>query len=101
LLLGRLVGLEVGLAENLDRAGKINPRGVSTCMKPEPWHMRAHGSGAIVSCSSLGGLVGLPGRATHHAPKHGVIGLTRNASNDRDISVIAVMAVAVASRGSA
>lgn len=39
--------------------------------------MRGQGSGAIVNCSSLGRLVGLPGRAADHAAKHGVIGLTR------------------------
>jgi NAD(P)-dependent dehydrogenase (short-subunit alcohol dehydrogenase family) len=38
------------------------------------------GSGAIVNCSSLGGLVGLPNRAAYHASKHGVIGLTRSAA---------------------
>ena len=38
------------------------------------------GSGAIVNCSSLGGLVGLPGRAAYHASKHGVIGLTKSAA---------------------
>jgi NAD(P)-dependent dehydrogenase (short-subunit alcohol dehydrogenase family) len=42
--------------------------------------MRAQGSGAIVNCSSLGGLVGLPGRASYHASKHGVIGLTKSAA---------------------
>ena len=42
--------------------------------------MRAQGSGAIVNCSSLGGLVGLPGRAAYHASKHGVIGLTSSAA---------------------
>lgn len=44
--------------------------------------MRAQGSGAIVNCSSLGGLVGLPGRASYHASKHGVIGLTKSAALD-------------------
>ena len=34
----------------------------------------------VVNCSSLGGLVGLPGRAAYHAAKHGVIGLTRSAA---------------------
>jgi NAD(P)-dependent dehydrogenase (short-subunit alcohol dehydrogenase family) len=42
--------------------------------------MRTQGSGAIVNCSSLGGLVGLPGRAAYHASKHGVIGVTRSAA---------------------
>ena len=49
-------------------------------MKHELAQMRVQGSGAIVNCSSLGGLVGLPGRATYHATKHGVIGLTRSAA---------------------
>ena len=48
-------------------------------MKHELRQMRAQGSGAIVNCSSLGGLVGLPGRASYHATKHGVIGLTKSA----------------------
>lgn len=42
--------------------------------------MREEGSGAIVNCSSLGGLVGLPERTAHHGSKHGVIGLTRSAA---------------------
>jgi NAD(P)-dependent dehydrogenase (short-subunit alcohol dehydrogenase family) len=50
-------------AENFDRVNAINLRGVWTCMKHELRHMRNQGSGAIVNCSSLGGLVGLPGRA--------------------------------------
>jgi NAD(P)-dependent dehydrogenase (short-subunit alcohol dehydrogenase family) len=49
-------------------------------MKHELVQMRAQGSGAIVNCSSLGGLVGLPGRAAYHASKHGVIGLTTSAA---------------------
>jgi NAD(P)-dependent dehydrogenase (short-subunit alcohol dehydrogenase family) len=42
--------------------------------------MREQGSGAIVNCSSIGGLIGIPGRATYHASKHGVIGLTKSAA---------------------
>jgi NAD(P)-dependent dehydrogenase (short-subunit alcohol dehydrogenase family) len=53
---------------------------VWACMKRELRQMRTQGSGAIVICSSLGGLVGLPGRAAYHASKHGVIGLTRSAA---------------------
>jgi NAD(P)-dependent dehydrogenase (short-subunit alcohol dehydrogenase family) len=67
-------------AEQFDRVNAINLRGVWTCMKHELRQMRAQGSGAIVNCSSLGGLVGLPGRAAYHASKHGVIGLTRSAA---------------------
>src|SRR5437762_54999 len=67
-------------AEHFDRVNAINLRGVWTCMKHELRQMRAQGSGAIVNCSSLGGLVGLPGRAAYHASKHGVIGLTKSAA---------------------
>ena len=49
-------------------------------MKHELRQMREQGSGAIVNCSSLGGLVGLPSRAAYHASKHGVIGLTKSAA---------------------
>lgn len=67
-------------AEVFDRAQAINLRGVWACMKHELAAMRDQGSGAIVNCSSLGGLVGIPGRAAYHASKHGVIGLTRSAA---------------------
>src|SRR3989441_11470247 len=67
-------------AETFDRVNAINLRGVWTCMKHELYQMREQGSGAVVNCSSLGGLVGLPGRAAYHATKHGVIGLTRSAA---------------------
>jgi NAD(P)-dependent dehydrogenase (short-subunit alcohol dehydrogenase family) len=67
-------------ASAFDRVTAINLRGVWACMKHELHQMRKQGSGAIVNCSSLGGLVGLPGRAAYHASKHGVIGLTRSAA---------------------
>lgn len=67
-------------AENFDRVNAVNLRGVWACMKHELRQMRGQGSGAIVNCSSLGGLVGLPSRAAYHASKHGVIGLTRSAA---------------------
>jgi len=47
-------------AENFDCVNAINLRGVWTCMKLRQMH--SPGSGAIVNCSSLGGLLGLPGR---------------------------------------
>ena len=46
-------------AESFDRVSAINLRGVWACMKHELRPMGAQGSGAIVNCSSLGGLVGL------------------------------------------
>lgn len=67
-------------AEVFDRVNAINLRGVWACMKHELAQMRSQGSGAIVNCSSLGGLVGIPGRASYHATKYGVIGLTTSAA---------------------
>ena len=65
-----------------DDVTAINLRGVWTCMKHELLQMRTQDSGAIVNCSSLGGLVGQAGRAAYHATKHGVIGLTKSAAMD-------------------
>ena len=65
-------------AEAFDKIVAVNLRGVWACMKHELVQMRAQGSGSIVNCSSLGGLVGGAGRATYHATKHGVIGQTKS-----------------------
>jgi NAD(P)-dependent dehydrogenase (short-subunit alcohol dehydrogenase family) len=67
-------------AELFDRVNAINLRGVWACMKHELRQMRDQRSGAIINNSSLGGLVGLPGRGAYHASKHGVIGLTKSAA---------------------
>jgi NAD(P)-dependent dehydrogenase (short-subunit alcohol dehydrogenase family) len=66
--------------EEFDRVNAINLRGVFSCMKYELLQMREQGSGAIVNCSSIGGLVGIAGRAMYHASKHGVLGLTKSAA---------------------
>jgi NAD(P)-dependent dehydrogenase (short-subunit alcohol dehydrogenase family) len=66
--------------EEFDRVNAINLRGIWNCMKYELRQMRQQGSGAIVNCSSIGGLIGIAGRAAYHASKHGVIGLTKSAA---------------------
>ena len=66
--------------EDYDRVMGINLRGVWSCMKFELHQMREQGSGAIVNCSSLGGLVGGAQRGIYHAAKHGVIGFTKSAA---------------------
>jgi NAD(P)-dependent dehydrogenase (short-subunit alcohol dehydrogenase family) len=66
--------------EDFDRVVAINLRGVWSCMKFELRQMRKQGSGAIVNCSSIGGLVGGAGRGTYQATKHGVLGLTKSAA---------------------
>jgi NAD(P)-dependent dehydrogenase (short-subunit alcohol dehydrogenase family) len=67
-------------AEAFDRVTAVNLKGVWASMKHELAQMRKQGSGAIVNCSSLGGLVGNPRLASYHASKHGVIGLTSSAA---------------------
>jgi NAD(P)-dependent dehydrogenase (short-subunit alcohol dehydrogenase family) len=66
--------------EDYERVMGINLRGVWSCMKVELQQMRKQGSGAIVNCSSLGGLIGGAGRGIYHAAKHGVIGFTKSAA---------------------
>jgi NAD(P)-dependent dehydrogenase (short-subunit alcohol dehydrogenase family) len=66
--------------DDYDRVMAVNLRGVWSCMKFELQQMREQGSGAIVNCSSLGGLIGGNQRGTYHAAKHGVIGFTKSAA---------------------
>src|SRR5438067_4570956 len=58
-------------AEQFERANAVNLRGVWASMKHELRQQRTQGRVAIVNCSSLAGLVGLPGRAADHASNHG------------------------------
>lgn len=66
--------------EDFDRVMAINLRGIWSCMKFELRQMRKQESGAIVNCSSIGGIVGGARRGTYQASKHGVIGLTKSAA---------------------
>lgn len=81
-ILGPMCEMSEETGEGYDATQAVNLRGVWTFMKHELIQMKKQGHGAIVNCSSLGGLVGLPGRAAYHASKHGVIGLTKSAALD-------------------
>ena len=66
--------------ENWDKTIGVNLKGIWGCMKYEIPEMLKNGSGVIVNCASIAGLVGFPGLPAYVASKHGVIGLTKTAA---------------------
>ncbi len=79
--------------DEFDRIITINLGGVWNCMKAELRHMVAQGSGAIVNCSSIGGMVGSKGRSAYSASKHAIIGLTQSAALEYATQGIRINAV--------
>lgn len=69
-------------SSEFDRIVNTNMRSVFLCMKYELGQMLAQGGDgyAIVNCSSIGGVVGMPGRVAYHASKHAIIGMTKCAA---------------------
>lgn len=67
--------------DELDRVLDVNLRGTWNCMKSEIAVMLRQGDGgAIVNCSSIGGMVGTAGLSAYGASKFAVIGLTKSAA---------------------
>ncbi len=58
--------VEIG-SDEWDCVLAINLRGVWSCMKYELRQMLTQGGGAIVNCSSIGGVIGVAGLAAYHA----------------------------------
>ena len=72
-------------------AGDVS--GVFLCMRHQIRAMRETGGGAIVSVSSMNGLVAIPHATEYVAAKHAVIGATRGASSETRETGVRVNAV--------
>jgi len=77
-----------------DRIHSIDLRGAFFCMRAELKHFLEAGAGVIVNTASGTGLKAAPGQGGYVAAKHGVVGLTKQASIEYVKDNIRVNAVA-------
>jgi NAD(P)-dependent dehydrogenase (short-subunit alcohol dehydrogenase family) len=77
---GTMATTDTCTEEDFDRIVAVNLKGVWLCMKHELAHMLPRGTGCVVNCSSIAGLVGFASAPAYVASKHGVVGLTRAAA---------------------
>lgn len=67
--------------EDFDHVMAVNLGGIWNCMKYEIIAMQKHNEGgAIVNCSSQGGVVGIADISAYCTSKHAIIGLTKSAA---------------------
>lgn len=66
-------------SEEFNRVINANLNSMFLCMKYELQQMLKQGGEgySIVNCSSIGGLIGMPGRVAYHTSKHAVLGMTK------------------------
>jgi len=79
--------------ENWDKTININLKGAWLCMKYELEQMLKQGSGSIVNCASIAGVVGFTGIPAYTASKHGIIGLTKTAALENAKTGVRINAV--------
>lgn len=66
--------------EDFDRVSSINARGTWLCLRAQTRMMRAQGHGAIVTTSSISGVLGQANSSIYVASKHAIVGMTRSAA---------------------
>ena len=78
---------------SFDAIMDVNVKGVWLSMKYEIPRMLEQGSGSIVNCSSVAGVIGFPGVGIYVASKHAVVGLTKTAALEFSAKGIRINAV--------